>query len=107
MAEAFRWAEFRSVTKTATVSLLSNTYQVDPALTGRRVELVFDPFDMTDIAVNHHGKSFGKATPHDGTLNHGVRQRSPDLREGERFQFNDVRPPSERFRNAFHQGKLL
>jgi len=64
VAEAFRWAEFRSVTKTATVSLLSNTYQVDPSLTGRRVELVFDPFDMTDIAVNHHGKSFGKATPH-------------------------------------------
>ena len=46
------------------MSLLSNTYQVDPSLTGRRVELVFDPFDMTDIAVNHHGKSFGKATPH-------------------------------------------
>ena len=64
LAEAFRWAEFRSVTKTATVSLFSNTYQVDPSLTGRRVELVFDPFDMTDIAVNHHGKSFGKATPH-------------------------------------------
>ena len=64
VAEAFRWAQFRSVTKTATVSLLSNTYQVDPSLTGRRVELVFDPFDMTDIAVNHHGKSFGKATPH-------------------------------------------
>jgi putative transposase len=64
LAEAFRWAEFRSVTKTATVSLFSNSYQVDPSLTGRRVELVFDPFDMTDIAVNHHGKSFGKAVPH-------------------------------------------
>jgi putative transposase len=64
LAEAFRWAEFRSVTKTATVSLFSNTYQVDPSLTGRRVELVFDPFDMSNIAVNHHGKSFGKATPH-------------------------------------------
>ena len=64
LAEAFRWAEYRSVTKTATVSLFSNTYQVDPALTGRRVELVFDPFDMSDIAVNHHGTSFGKAVPH-------------------------------------------
>ena len=64
LAEAFRWAEFRTVTKTATVSLFSNTYQVDPSLTGRRVELVFDPFDMTDIAVRHHGAPFGKATPH-------------------------------------------
>jgi len=25
---------------------------------------VFDPFDMTDIAVRHHGAPFGKATPH-------------------------------------------
>ena len=43
---------------------MSNTYQVDPSLTGRRVELVFDPFDMTDISVRHHGAPFGKATPH-------------------------------------------
>ena len=46
------------------MSLHSNTYQVDPALAGRRVELVFDPFDMTDIAVRHHGKPFGTAVPH-------------------------------------------
>ena len=25
---------------------------------------MFDPFDMTDIAVRHHGTPFGKATPH-------------------------------------------
>jgi putative transposase len=37
------WSEHRSVTKVATVSLHSNTYEVDPALVGRKVELVFDP----------------------------------------------------------------
>ncbi len=63
LAEAFRWAEFRTVTKTATVSLFSNTYQVDPSLTGRRVELVFDPFDMTDIAVRHHGATLREGHP--------------------------------------------
>jgi hypothetical protein len=31
------------VTKTATVSLHANSYEVDPALVGRKVELVFDP----------------------------------------------------------------
>ena len=41
LTEAFLWSEFRVVTKTATVSLHSNTYRVDPALAGRRVELVF------------------------------------------------------------------
>jgi putative transposase len=45
------------------VSLLGNTYQVDDLLTGRRVELVFDPFDLTDIAVRYDGRSFGPAVP--------------------------------------------
>jgi putative transposase len=51
------------VTKTATVSLHGNLYEVDPALAGARVELVFDPFDLTDITVHHHGRTVGKAIP--------------------------------------------
>jgi len=41
-----------------------NRYQVDPALAGRRVELVFDPFDLTVLAVRLGGKDAGTATPH-------------------------------------------
>jgi len=55
------WSEFRTVTKTATVSLHGNTYQVDELLTGRKVELVFDPFDLTGIEVRYGGRSFGQA----------------------------------------------
>lgn len=52
IAEAFRWSAHRTVTKTGTVSLHGNTYQVDPLLAGARVELIYDPFDLTDpIAV--------------------------------------------------------
>lgn len=47
IAEAFRWSAHRTVTKTGTVSLHANTYQVDPLLAGTRVELVYDPFDLT------------------------------------------------------------
>ncbi|MGH3966481.1 MAG: DDE-type integrase/transposase/recombinase, partial [Pseudonocardiaceae bacterium] len=36
--EAFRWTQWRTVTKTATVSLHGNLYEVDPALPGARVE---------------------------------------------------------------------
>ena len=43
LTEAFLWSEYRMVTKTATVSLHANTYQVDAALVGRKVELVFSP----------------------------------------------------------------
>ena len=59
LTEAFRWGEWRTVTSTATVSLHGNLYQVDAALAGTRVELVFDPFDLTDIDVRHHGRSGG------------------------------------------------
>ena len=45
LTEAFLWSEYRTVTKTATVSMHGNTFQVEAALTGRRVELVFSPFD--------------------------------------------------------------
>ena len=57
--EAFLWSEHRSVTKTATVSLHGNTFEVDAALVGRRVECVFDPFDLTAIEVRYSGRSMG------------------------------------------------
>jgi putative transposase len=64
LADAFRWAEWRTVTRTATVSMHGNRYQVDPALAGRRVELVFDPFDLTVLSVRSGGRDAGTATPH-------------------------------------------
>ena len=63
LVEAFRWGEWRIVTKTALVSLQGNQYEVDPSLAGSKVELVFDPFDLTDIDVRHHGRPVGKAIP--------------------------------------------
>jgi putative transposase len=64
LADAFRWSEWRTVTKTATVSLHGNRYQVDPGLAGKRVELVFDPFDLTVLWVRCGGRDAGTATPH-------------------------------------------
>ena len=58
------WSERRTVRKTATVSLHGNTYQVDPSLAGRKVELVFDPFDLTSIEVRWQGRPAGQAIPH-------------------------------------------
>lgn len=62
--EAFLWEERRTVTKTATVSLHGNVYEVDAALVGRRVELVFDPFDLSDLAVRFQGRDMGAAVAH-------------------------------------------
>lgn len=63
LREAFLWSEQRTVTKTATVSLHANSYEVDPALVGRKVELVFDPFDLTRIEVRYQHRAFGLAVP--------------------------------------------
>ena len=64
LREAFLWSETRTVTKTAMVALHGNAYEVDPALVGRRVQLVFDPFDLQHLEVRHDGRDFGVAVPH-------------------------------------------
>jgi putative transposase len=63
LAEAFRWSVTRKVTRTATVPLEGNSYAVDPALTGRRVELRYAPEDLTAIDVWLDGRPAGKAVP--------------------------------------------
>jgi putative transposase len=63
LAEAFRWSEHRTVSKTALVSLHGNRYQVDPSLVGRKVELVFDPFDLSFLRVRSDGQDAGTALP--------------------------------------------
>ncbi len=63
LRQAFAWSAVRLVRKTATVELEGNVYSVDPFLAGRKVELVFDPFDMTELAVYWAGRKVGRAVP--------------------------------------------
>jgi putative transposase len=63
LTEAFRWSVTRRVTRTATVPLEGNAYAVDPALVGRRVELRYEPEDLSAIEVFPDGKPAGSATP--------------------------------------------
>jgi putative transposase len=63
LREAFRWSAVRLVRKTATVTLEGNAYSVDPFLAGRKVELVFDPFDLTQVTVCWAGRKVGTAVP--------------------------------------------
>ena len=63
LAEAFLWSEHRQVRKDATVKLFGGIYETDPALAGRTVECVFDPFDLARIEVRWRGKPYGLAVP--------------------------------------------
>ena len=53
----------RKVTRTASVPLEGNSYAVDPALTGRRVELRYDPEDLSRLDVFLDGRPAGQAVP--------------------------------------------
>ena len=63
LQEAFRWSCLRKVSRTATLSLLGNRYQVDSALVGRQVELRYDPEDLSRISVHFQGRLVGDAVP--------------------------------------------
>jgi putative transposase len=64
LRRAFLWREQRKVTSFATVSLHGNGYQVEPALVGRSIDLLFTPFDLTLIEVEYQGRPMGRAIPH-------------------------------------------
>ena len=63
LREAFLWAEYRLVRKDATIKLFGGAYETDPVLAGRRVECVFDPFDLAVVEVRWNGKPYGLAKP--------------------------------------------
>ena len=51
------------VRKDATIKLFGGAYETDPVLAGRRVECVFDPFDLAVVEVRWNGKPYGLARP--------------------------------------------
>ncbi|MHB1837500.1 MAG: Mu transposase C-terminal domain-containing protein, partial [Solirubrobacteraceae bacterium] len=63
LREAFRWSERRTVSKTGTVGMHGNTYEVDPELAGRQVDLIFDPLELTEVEVRLDGHHRGTAIP--------------------------------------------
>jgi len=63
LREAFRWSERRTVSRTGTVGMHGNTYEVDPGLAGRRVDLIFDPLELADVDVRLDSHHAGLAVP--------------------------------------------
>jgi putative transposase len=59
---AFLWREYRQVTKTATLSMHGNRYQVDPRFAGRKLELRYDPFDLSHVELYLEDQLQGVAT---------------------------------------------
>jgi putative transposase len=64
LRRAFLWRQQRTVTSFATVALHGNRYEVDAALIGRKIDLLFNPFDLRAIEVEWNGRPMGDAVPH-------------------------------------------
>lgn len=62
VSKAFLWRETRTVRKDGRIELQGNAYQVDPRFRGRKLELRFDPFDLSRVELFLDGQSQGKAT---------------------------------------------
>jgi putative transposase len=74
LTEIFLWEESRKVDKTGCVSVFSNTYEVSGDLSGAKVSLRFDPFDLTVIQVWHEDTRYPDAVPLD--LTRSVHERA-------------------------------
>jgi putative transposase len=61
VAEAFRWSERRTASPQAIVTMHGNRYELDAALANHRVELIFDPFDLSRVHVRADGQAAGEA----------------------------------------------
>jgi transposase InsO family protein len=61
--EIFLWEETRTVDKTGCVSLMGNTYEVQSGLEGGKVQLRYDPFDLSHVQVWQDGKRLSDAKP--------------------------------------------
>jgi putative transposase len=62
LSQAFLWRETSTVRKDGHIELQGNAYQVDPRFKGRKLELRFDPFDLSRVELFLDGQSQGQAT---------------------------------------------
>ena len=62
--QAFLWRDTRSVSKTGILAIDTNLYEVDPFLCGKKVDVLFDPYDLSSgIQVFFDGWQYADAIP--------------------------------------------
>ena len=61
LRDAFLWEEDRKVDQTGCFKLSGKVYDAGPAWAGQRVEIRFDPFDLTEVEVWQNGRRVGLA----------------------------------------------
>jgi putative transposase len=73
LTEVFFWEEERKVDKTGCISLQGNSYEVDLELVGKKVNLRYDPFDLSVIQIWWQDQRWDNASPVDLTRSYDRR----------------------------------
>jgi putative transposase len=63
LQEIFLWEEERTVRKTSVVEIEGNSYDVDSALRGKKIQVRYNPFDLSMIQVWKDGVRYDDAKP--------------------------------------------
>jgi len=63
LKEIFLWEEERTVRKTAIIELEGNHYDVDSSLRGKKIQIRYNPFDLSMIQVWKDNERFEDAKP--------------------------------------------
>ena len=84
LRQAFLWKETRSADKAGVLSLMGCRYQVSAKLAGRKLQLRFDPEDLTQLEVWHDGRFAERAGPlqihtHRRAKDPGAEPPAPDV----------------------------
>lgn len=62
LKELFLWEETRTVRKTSIIELEGNQYDVDASLRGKKIQVRYNPFDLSYIQIWSEGQRFPDAT---------------------------------------------
>ncbi len=60
LAHAFLHSENRKVDKSGCISFMGKKYEVGLLFIGRKVQVVYDPADITEVTIEHEGHPLGK-----------------------------------------------
>lgn len=63
LKDIFLWEEERTVRKTAVIELEGNQYDVDSSLRGKRIQIRYNPFDLSMVQVWKGDERFENAKP--------------------------------------------
>lgn len=63
LKEIFLWEETRTVRKTSIIEVEGNTYDVDPFLRGKRIQIRYNPYNLSYVQVWKDGERFPDAKP--------------------------------------------